>query len=173
MTNIMESALEHILMSSYKEGMISFMDNHPECFDEAIELAISNKQPYSWRSAWLLWSCIEENDKRIKGHIDKIINSLKNKKDGHERELIKILSKMELNEEQEGYLFNICMTVWEKINKRPSVRHTAFMFILKIAKKHPELRNEIAFFTQDQYLDTLSPGVKNSIYRMIKEFTHK
>ena len=167
----METALEHILTSAYKDEMISFMDSHPECFDEAIELAISNKQPYSWRSAWLLWSCIEENDKRIKGHINNIINSLYNKKDGHQRELLKILSQMELNEEQEGLIFNVCMSVWEKINKKPSVRFIAFMFILKIAKKHPELRNEIAFFTQDRYLDSLSPGIKNSISLMINEFT--
>ncbi len=167
----METALEHILTSSYKEEMISFMDSHPECFNEAIELAISNKQPYSWRSAWLLWSCVEENDKRIKEHINNIINSLANKKDGHQRELLKILLQMELNEEQEGLIFNVCMSVWEKINKKPSVRFAAFMFILKIAKKHPELRNEIIFFTQDQYLDSLSPGIKNSISLMIKEFT--
>ncbi len=167
----METVLEHILTSSYKDEMISFMDSHPEYFDEAIELAISNKQPYSWRSAWLLWSCIEENDNRIKEHINKIISSLDNKKDGHQRELLKILSQMKLNEEQEGLVFNVCMSLWEKINARPSVRYSAFVFILKIAKKHPELRNEITFFTQDRYLDSLSPGIKNSISLMIKEFT--
>ena len=77
---------------------------------------------------------------------------------------------MELDEEQEGYLFNVCVTVWETVNKKPSVRFTAFMFIVKIAKKHPDLYNEIAFFTQNQYLDSLSSGIKNAISRMIKEF---
>ena len=167
----METALEQILTSSYKDEMISFMDSHPEYFEEAIELAISNKQPYSWRAAWLLWSCMEENDKRIQGYIKNIINTITTKKDGHQRELLKILLQMELNEEQEGYLFNVCMTVWEKINKKPSVRFTAFKFIIKIAKKHPDLSNEIAFFTQNQYLDSLSPGIKRSLSIMIKELT--
>ncbi len=36
----METALEQILISSYKAEMISFMDAHPEYFEEAIELAI-------------------------------------------------------------------------------------------------------------------------------------
>ena len=167
----METALEHILTSAYKDEMISFLDSHPEYFKEAIELAISNKQPYSWRSAWLLWSCMDENDKRIREYIKNIINSITTKKDGHQRELLKILLQMELDEEQEGYLFNVCVTVWETVNKKPSVRFAAFMFIVKIAKKHPDLYNEIAFFTQDQYLDSLSPGIKNAISRMIKEFT--
>ena len=167
----METALEHILTSCYKADMISYMDAHPEDFEEAIKLAISNKQPYSWRAAWLLWSCMEENDQRIQGYIKNIINTITTKNDDHQRELLKILLQMELNEEFEGFLFNVCVTVWEKINKKPSVRLTAFKIIVKIAKKHPDLFHEIIFFTQNQYMDSLSPAVKKSISKMIREFT--
>lgn len=167
----METKLEHILTNSFKDEMISFMDAHPESFEEAIELAISKKQPYSWRAAWLLWSCMEQNDPRIQGYIKSIISTIETKDDGHQRELLKILLQMELNEEHEGFLFNVCVTVWEKINKKPSVRFTAFKFISKMAKKYPDLRHEITFLTQNQYLDTLSPGVKKSVYKMIKGFT--
>jgi hypothetical protein len=165
----METALEHILMKSYKDEMISIMEAHPEYFEEAIELAISNKQPYSWRAAWLLWSCMEENDQRIQEYIKKIINTIATKNDDHQRELLKILLQMELNEEYEVFLFNVCVTVWEKISKKPSVRFTAFKFIIKIAKKHPDLSNEITFLTQDQYMDSLSSAAKKSISKMIKE----
>jgi len=163
----METALEHILTSSYKVGMISYLRAHPEDFEEAIKLAISNKQPYAWRAAWLLWSCMEENDPRIQKYIKEIVNSVKLKLDGHQRELIKILIQMELNEKYEGLLFNICMDVWEQINKNPSVRHTAMKFIILMAKKHPELAKEITFLTQDQYFETLTPGVKRSISKMM------
>jgi len=165
----METALENTLMSFYKKGMISFMDAHPEVFMEAIELAIADKQPYSWRAAWLLWSCMDENDRRIQGYIENIINTITTKNDGHQRELLKILLQLELKEEYEGIIFNICMNIWEQVNKKPSVRYTAMKFIVKIAKKYPDLSNEIAFLTQNQYLDSLSPGVKKSISRMIKE----
>lgn len=167
----MEKALEHIVTSSYKADMISYMDAHPEDFEEAIKLAVSNKQPYSWRAAWLLWSCMEENDQRIQGYIKNIINTITTKNDDHQRELLKILLLMELNEEYEGFLFNVCVTVWEKINKNPSVRLTAFKIIVKIVKKHPDLSHEIIFLTQNQYLDSLSPAVKRSISKMINEFT--
>ena len=50
--------------------MISFMATHPEVFEEAIQLAISDKQPYSWRAAWLLWSIMDVNDPRIQGYIN-------------------------------------------------------------------------------------------------------
>jgi len=168
----LESTLEHKLLNSYKDEMISFMDAHPEFFEEAIELAIANKQPYSWRAAWLLWSCMEENDQRIQKYIKKIVDSLNTKDDGHQRELLKIFLQMELKEEYEGILFNICMDIWEQINKKPSVRINALKFIIKIAKKHPELSQEITFLTQDHYLESLSPGIKHSVSKMMKEFTH-
>ncbi len=167
----MVSVLESKLISCYKEEMISFLKSHPEHFDEAIKLAISDKQPYSWRSAWLLWSCMEENDKRIQKHIKSIVESIKTKKDGHQRELLKILYQMEIKEKYEGVLFDICITIWEGIGKNPSVRITALKFILKVANKHPELLEEIVFLTQDHYLESLSPGVKRSIERMMKEVT--
>ena len=76
----MLSPLEECLTNNYKEGMIAFLKANPECWEEAIELAITNKQPYSWRAAWLLWSCLEKNDKRIQPYIQSLIDGLKDKK---------------------------------------------------------------------------------------------
>ncbi len=164
----MISALEQVLMNFYKDEMISFLEIHPEFFTEAIELAIKDEQPFSWRSAWLLWSCMEINDKRIRKSIDKILTALPSKQDGHQRELIKILLQMRLNERQEGKLFNICLTIWESLNKKPSVRYTAFKFIIEMTKKYPELNKEIQYLTQEHYLESLSPGIKNSISLLIQ-----
>jgi len=165
----METSLEHILTSSYKADMISYMDAHPEDLNEAIILAISDKQPYSWRAAWLLWSYMGKNDQRIQPYVKNIIDTIETKNDDHQRELLKILYQMELNEEYEGFLFNVCLTVWEKINKKPSVRLTSFKFMVKIAEKHPDLVQELIFLAQNQYLDTLSPVVKRSISKMLNE----
>ena len=149
--------------------MISYMAKHPEHFEEAIELAISDKQPYSWRAAYVLWSVIQENDKRIHKHIKKIVSAIKNKSDGHQRELLKILLMMELDEKYEGVLFDLCMDIWEQISKAPSVRINALRLIIKIADKHPELRQEISFLTQDHYLESLSPGARHSALKLMNE----
>ncbi len=166
----METALEWTLTNSYKSDMISYLAAHPEDFEEAIKLAITDKQPYSWRAAWLLWSCMEENDQRVQGYLKRIISTISDKSDDQQRELLIILQKMEINEELEGLLFNHCVSVWEKISKKPSIRYNAFKIIVKIAKKHPDLSHEIVFLTQYQYMDSLSPSVKRSISKMIKEF---
>ncbi len=165
----MESVLENKLISSRKDEMISFLESHPEHFTEAINLAISDKQPFSWRAAFLLWGCMEENDARIKKYIKQIINSIKTKKDGHQRELLKILYRMEVGERYESTIFDICIRIWEQINKDPSVRMTALKYIFKIIKKYPDLSEEIIYLLQDHYLETLSAGVRHSIKRMMNE----
>ena len=152
--------------------MIPFMKSHPEFFDEAINLAISDKKSYAWRAAWLLWSCMEENDKRIQRYIGSIVTTLRDKDDGHQRELLKILYRMKLKEKYEGILLNHCIDIWKQIDKTPSVRFNAFKFIIKITKKYPDLSQEITFLIQDQYLESLSPGVKRSISKMMTELTH-
>jgi len=63
------------------------------------------------------------------------------------------------------------MDIWEQINKTPSVRINALKFIIKIAKKHPELSQEFSFLTQDHYLESLSPSVKHPVSRMMRELS--
>jgi len=80
---------------------------------------------------------------------------------------------MELNEDYEGYLFNLCLNVWEQIDKAPAVRVNALKFIVKIAKKYPDLAKEISFLTADHYLESLSPGARHSVSKMMRDLTHQ
>ena len=79
---------------------------------------------------------------------------------------------MELDEKYEGILFDICMNVWEQIDKSPSVRVNALKMIVKIANKHPELKQEIDFLTQDHFWESLSPGAKHSAKKNISELNN-
>jgi urate oxidase len=76
---------------------------------------------------------------------------------------------MRLTEKQEGILFDKCMNIWEDISKSPSVRGFAFQIIITTVKKYPELISEIEFLTQNHYLETISPGIRHSIKRMIRD----
>ena len=165
----MKSTLESQLINFRKEEMVTFLKSHSEFFNTVIELAIKDERLLSWRAAWLLCNCMENNDTRIQKYINKIIKVLPEKEDGHQRELIKILLQMKLSETQEGNLFNVCMNLWEVIHKSPSVRITAFKFIYGMTEKYPELKSEIEFLTQDHFLETLSPGIKHSITIMLND----
>jgi len=169
----MKTALEETLSNLNKDGMIAFLQSNPLVINEAIQLAITDKQPYSWRAAWLLKNYIENDDQRIQKFVNEIITAIDSKKDGHQRDLINILLLMNLDEEQESDLFNVCVNIWESIHKIPSVRYTAFKFISETGNKYPDLLNEISFYLQDHYIETLSPGIRNSLMKMIKKKKRK
>ncbi len=166
----MESKLEHILTHTHKPEMVFYVRSNPGAFEETLKLAVIDKQPYSWRASWALWSCMEKDDLRVKPYLDKIIRVLPKVKDNQQRDLMIILHKMELNDDQEGRLLNICIRIWEKIGKQPSVRMNAFKLIAKIAKKYPELAHEVSALLATEYLDTLSPGVRSSVLKMGEAF---
>ena len=162
--------LEEILKTRFdKEYLFSYLTENPEQFDKALQIAISDEQPQAWRAAWVINHCIKYNDSRIKKIANKIIKKLKTKEDGHQRELLKILGKIDLTEKQEGYLFDISMTIWESIEKSPSVRIVAFRSLVKIVEKYPDLKNEIEHLTRSHYTEKLSPGIKNSFMKIKKE----
>ena len=146
--------------------MNSFLEKHPHQFGKVIDAALINQEPQGWRAAWLLVHGMKKNDERVKGKINAMIKGLTGKKDGHQRELLKVLEKMELNEDQEGRLFDACITIWESVGKSPSVRIFAYKFITQMAKKYPELNNEIEYLSQSHYTETLSPGIKKSFDKM-------
>ena len=165
----MTKSLNNILTATLrKDKMVVFLKKNPNLFDETIKVSLGNEKPQSWRAAWLIGQLITKNDKRIKPHIKSILKAIKEKEDGHQRELLKILMKMNLSEKQEGILFDECISIWEDINKSSSVRGFAFLIITNTVKKYPELISEIGFLTQEHYTETLSPGIRHSVIKIIK-----
>lgn len=156
------------MSNSHKAEMLDFIETNPNEFEALVELSVADKQPYSWRAAWLLSNCIDENDNRIKEFIPVIINTITVAPDGQKRDLINVLRKMKLTDDIKGLVFDICIDIWCKVDKIPSVRWSAFKLALQIAKKHPELYDELRLITQGHYMDSLSPGIKNSVQKTMK-----
>lgn len=164
----MNKSLNDILTGRLrKEVLVSFLEDHPELFTETVEVSLGDIQPQGWRAAWLVFHCTKQNDPRLLTFVNRILEVIPAKGDGHQRELLKIINRMELTEDQESLLFDLCISIWEEIDKSPSVRGTAFQTLLTIVNKYPELKNEIGHLTQSHYTATLSPGIKHSFYRLI------
>ena len=150
-----------------KDPIVSLLKENPVVFDEAIQLAQQSDERTAWRAAWVLFHAMEDHDPRIHPHLLAFISALRGKRDGHQRELLKIIERLKPEEDLEGELFDICMGIWENPGKSPSSRITAFRVMFRIAKKYPELLGELSFLLQEHYTETLSPGIKYSLQRML------
>tara|TARA_Y100001972_G_scaffold120574_1_gene163332 strand:- start:2181 stop:2702 length:522 start_codon:yes stop_codon:yes gene_type:complete len=165
-----ESILDEILRRpSTKKPLLDRLRNDPTEVRKAIELALSDKHPQGWRAAWVLKDIIKDEDARLAPYLDQMIANLPGRKDGHQRELIHLVNKYTLSDEQEGMLFDACLGIWSSIRKSPSVRILAFKKLIAIIRKYPELIHELSHVMDDEYSETLSPAVKRIYFRSQNE----
>lgn len=169
----MEINFKNNLVQNFnKKELVLFVNKNTDNFTFAMKIALSEEQPYAWRAVWIINHATKNRDPRLTKYLNLIIKNLQEKQDGHQRELLKLVEKIEIEEENEGYIFDLCMTIWGDVDKIPSVRIIALKLIIKIVKKYPELMNEIKFITQEHYLETLSPGIKKSMIKMMREINY-
>ena len=166
-----ESGLRHILTHAHKDGMIAFMHDHPDTFGELVDLAVADEGKLSWRAVWLLWSCMEANDPRILPFIPRFLELLPGGNESYQRDALMVLQRMERTEEQDGILYDICTRIWVKVNSIPSVRYNALRCMVSIARTFPELAAETISLAEPKYVNTLSPGVRHSVARILKEIS--
>jgi len=152
-----------------KDFLVQLFQEQEEVYKNAIQFSLINQNPLVWKAAWILKHCTSKNDARILPYVDDFITSLTNQNDGYQREVLNILSKLKLHEEQEGKLFDCCMQIWENTTKTSGVRYIAFKHIYNICTKHPELIKELTFLCQEQYTEPLSPGIKKGVYKLVKK----
>jgi len=160
--------LKEALANNLKKGMLEFMATYPDEFQHLLELALSKDKEYAWRAAWLLTKCMKKNDPRVAAYIDTMINQLDEVPDGLKRELMNVLLLVEMDEDQLGELYNKCVQAWEKTTSIPSVRVRAFQLMFKIAASYPELYHEIRLLTEEHYLASLSPGIRNTVVKLLQ-----
>jgi len=150
-----------------KAELMAHLKEHPEYFEEAVQLGLSLTDPFNWRAVWALREAYGKGNIKLLPYLDEIIDTLPKTKEGHQREWLKTVMAYPLNEEQEGKMFDICLTLWEQPGKAPAIRHSAFIFLARVIKKYPELWNELAPITDEEYLDSLTPGVRHSVEKLL------
>lgn len=165
----MTTPLEEILLTAYAKEMEEYLSEHPEDFQEAVELATCNQPRCSWRAAWLIGNCMSKDDERVRPSLDRLISAMPEKPDGHWRELMKIVSKMQLNDGQEGLVFDMAMRQWCDLEKTPSVRWKAFQFIAESVEKYPELAKEVSLLLSPETINPLSPGIRRSVSKRSRQ----
>lgn len=151
-----------------KDPIVYLLIENPAVFDKAIHLALQSDERTAWRAAWVLFHAMKDHDPRLQPHLPAFISALQGKRDGHQRELLKIIERLKPDDYLEGELFDICMSIWENQGKSPSARITAFRIMFGIAKKYPALLQELKFLLQEHYTESLSPGIRNSLRRMVE-----
>lgn len=163
----MENTIEAVLTTCTKAAMIDWLSHHPESLEGTIRLALSDEARLARRAAWLLWSCADAAPQSVQPFVKDIVASVTGKSVDHQRELIKVLLPLILDEHDEVLLFEIGLHLWKMIGANPSVRLTALKLMIKISQNHAGLSSEIRFFTLEPYYYGLSVPALKAVKKLI------
>jgi hypothetical protein len=138
-----------------KAQLIEEFERNNSLFSLALDDALTEDSAKAWHVIRFINQIVSPAvAEEIDNVYDQLILRLKNEDPSLQRELRKLLQKIDLTEKWESYLFNHAQKIWETIANIPSTRVQAFYCMLKIASKYPELKSEIALYNESSYLET-------------------
>ena len=132
--------------------------------EDRLKHALRNDKD-SWIHAWQINHVKKTELIKIQEQVDKIISAIDGKNDGHQRELLKVLLKLNLTDDQLSLLWDICLRIWLDIQKQSSVRISAYKILVNTAKKFKPLSDELVRLTEEKHITSLSNGIRNSTYK--------
>lgn len=163
-------SLRKVLEGTYRSSIFNEIKKQPEqYFEETLVIYLEGGSKGEWRAGNILYQFLKKNDNRVSPHLDLLIEKLQSNDKSVIRETLRILFKFSFTDEQEGRLFNYCTNIWLNIDIPPGARFYALKHLSLIAKKYPELKHEVLLLLDENYIEPLSPGVKQSVKKIIRE----
>jgi len=167
-----ESFAQYYLKFRQKAPLLNEYQSNPSLFRIALEDALNAKTSEAWRALWFINHILSPSvEEALLNVYPQLVKRLEENDASLQRELLKLIQNISLTEEWESYLFDQAQKTWEKIGTKPSTRIQALYCMLSIATKHPSLKNEIALYQEDYYLNDLSPGIKKQAQECLRKLT--
>lgn len=157
------TSFEQLLVSEMKPEMVAYLKAHPEEIPSVVALGLTHRQPFAWRAVWVLEEVVEPNDPRIYSFLPRIVAFLPEAEDGHCRSWLMVLHHLQIPEQYQAALFDLCMQVWCNPHKQASLRYHALQTMERLAAPYPELQQEIAATLSEALVESLSPGIRHSL----------
>ena len=115
-----------------------------------MKLFFSKDTLLSQRSAWVMSTCVGYFPALIQPYLKQLLENLKNPvHPAVKRNSIKVLELIELPEEFMGIAANVCFKILLSNKEEVAQQAYAMSVLYNIAKKEPELKNEIKLVIED------------------------
>ncbi len=137
---------------------------------ELIRYCLSNDVLLSSRSMWVLGHCSEINFDRIIPFHEVLITNLKNETlhNGVIRNTLRLFQKYPVPVKHESFLLDKCLDYIKNPSQAIAVRAYSMTVVLNIAKKYPELLDELRLTLINLEFVSESPGIKSKIKNTLK-----
>ncbi len=134
------------------DKVVAYVGVSASRFSELVSLFLKGPYRVTQRAAWPLSRCVERNPKLIQPHLKKILDySIKpGVHDAVKRNVVRLLQFIEIPKRLQGLTAGICFQFFNDKNEPIAIRVFSMTVLSNLAKKLPELKNELIPLIEDQ-----------------------
>ena len=123
----------------------------PELYRLLIEIAFYDKNPKSWRAAYLVDKINDKNPEMLQPFISEMIEQLKvEQNESKKRHFLKLISMNDLPFDELGFLTDYCIDVFTSDKMPVAVRVHAMQVLYNITEKQTDLKSEILLIVEHE-----------------------
>ncbi len=138
-------------------------------FDTLLQLSLHENDPLAWRASWVLDGSDERKPGMARKHISEVVQALPAlESKGSLRSLLRMLSRYEIPEEDQGLLIDLCFSCLVSEQYPVAVKAHAMLIIYNHVLLYPELKDEFIAVIEDQTANN-SVGFKSRGRNLIKQ----
>lgn len=127
-----------------------YIGSDEDRFGELMAMFWGSEYRLSQRAAWVLRYCAESHPSLIMPYLRSLIDNLERPvPDAVKRNTVRVLQETAIPEELQGKLADICFTFLASAEP-VAVKVFAMTVLANLAKKEPDLKNELMILIQDQ-----------------------
>lgn len=171
--NNAKTELENLILREYSRVHAAFIADiiiqKPELAEVLVKIVFENKNPLSKRGVWSLQIAHKKDKYLLTDYIAEIITKLPEiKSHSIQRCLLSILTTANIPENKEAFLLDYTTEILTNTNSTVAALIYSTDIYYNIAKKEPELLNELAVMLE--FLQpNATPGIASKARRIMKQ----
>lgn len=132
--------------------IVKYVGNDPNKFSQLVNVFLEGPYRVTQRIAWPLSYCVQKNTALIHPHLSQIIKFAQqpNVHDSVKRNVARLLQFIEIPTKHQGKVVDLCVKFFSSKNEAIAVRVFSMTVLANLAKKIPELKNELIPIIEDQ-----------------------
>jgi hypothetical protein len=149
--NLKEAALQEHSKAQCNR-IVKYVGNDPGKFADLVNVFLKGPYRVTQRIAWPLSYCVEENTALIHPHLTKILKFAQ-RADADvsvKRNVARLLQFIDIPQKYQGTVADMCFKFFSDTKETIAVRVFSMTVLVNLAKKIPELKNELIPLIEDQ-----------------------
>lgn len=152
------------------EYLLKEIINSPKNYIALVDIALYNKDPKSWRAAYIVDKINDIQPELLHPFLVRMIEQVQKEKSGSKkRHFLKLISMNNVPENHQGVMFDFCLKTFSSDKEAVAIRVHAMQVLYNISINEPDLQPEILAIIEHEMEHHPSAGITSRGKKLVKK----